>query len=69
MTETIGKPVAFEAEYITYRHMKTSGTIKIELEIPGEKFAEMNDVIGQPPKVGTSKWVYVTLAAGPDAAT
>lgn len=56
---------AFQAEYITYRHMKTSGTIKIELEIPAEHFEEMYAVIGQPPKVGESKWVGVALVQPP----
>lgn len=60
MSET---PAAFEAEYITYRHMKTAGTIKIELEIPQENFTAMHDVIGQPPKTGESKWVAVALLA------
>ena len=59
------RPAAFEAEYITYRHMKTAGTIKIELEIPGENFAAMHDVIGQPPKAGESKYVAVALLAPP----
>ena len=66
--EQMSKPVAFEAEYITYRHMKTSGTIKIELEIPGENFEAMHEVIGQPPKAGESKWVAVALLAAPSAA-
>ncbi len=58
---------AFLAEYITYRHMKTSGSIKIELEIPAEAFEQMNEAIGQPPKAGESKWVGVALAKPPNA--
>ena len=57
---------AFKAEYITYRHMKTSGSIKIELEIPAEEFNEMHNVIGQPPKAGESKWVAVALLGPTD---
>ena len=56
---------SFNAEYITYRHMKTQPTIKIELEIPQEAFELMYSVIGQPPKSGESKWVTVSLVETP----
>ncbi len=54
-------PDTFNAEYITYRHMKTQPVIKIELEIPCEQFEKMHAAIGTPPKVGESKWVTVKL--------
>lgn len=51
---------ALAATYITYRHMKTAGTYKIELEIPRENFRQMLEVLGDPPGPGETKWVAVT---------
>lgn len=47
----------FPVEYLSWRHMKTSGDYQITLAFPAEAFQLFMDVIGAPPKNGESRWL------------
>ena len=58
---------AFDAQYISFKHLKTAGEYAIELRVPKHKWREVYALLGDPPDAGESKWVGVARLEGPPA--
>ena len=58
-------PDHFPVEYLSWRHMKTSGDYQVVLGFPAEAFPLFMRIIGEPPKTGESKWLALAQLEHP----
>jgi hypothetical protein len=56
---------AFEAQFTSFKFLKTAGEYAIELRVPRHKWAEVYALLGDPPDAGQSTWVGVARLVGP----
>ena len=50
---------AFDAQYVSFKHLKVANEYSIELRVPKHKWAAVYQLLGDPPDAGESKWVGV----------
>ena len=58
----------FPVEYLSWRHMKTSGDYQVVIGFPAAAFPLFMELIGPPPSSGESQWLAVAKLDKPDAA-
>ena len=58
-------PDAFQAQYMSFKHLKIANEYAIELRVPKHKWAEVYALLGDPPDAGESKWVGVARLQEP----
>jgi hypothetical protein len=56
----------FPVEYLSWRHMKTSGDYQVTIGFPAEAFSHFMSTIGPPPESGKSQWLAVAKLDKPD---
>ena len=67
MTSHSEAPTHFPVEYLSWRHMKTSGDYQVTVGFPAEAFDLFMRLVGQPPKTGESQWLALAKLDKPDA--
>lgn len=56
---------AFEAQYISFKHLKVANEYAIELRVPKHRWHEVYAILGDPPDAGESKWVGIARLQTP----
>lgn len=58
-------PGAFQAQYLSFKWLKTASEYAIELRVPKHEWPRVYQLLGDPPDAGESKWVGVARVVGP----
>ncbi len=48
---------AFEAQYVSFKFLKVAEEYALELRVPKHRWAEVYQLLGDPPNAGESKWL------------
>ncbi len=48
---------AFEAQYTGFKYLKGADEYALELRVPKHRWAEVYQLLGDPPNAGESKWL------------